>query len=399
MVSRYDFIKDLNPTKEDWRIKVKVVRSWQVPNFQRKGLDDNVEMVMLDERGGRIHATVKGTLQVRKKITDGKVNFIKNFGVGFSNGNFRPTRHDYRLSFNLRTDVRSIVQPNFPANVFDFVDYNVIEKESSESPYLIDIIGLLSGVGEVCEHVVSGRKTKMIVLELDNLRGHKLECTLWEHYVDEVQSFLASSNTPHKLLYYVIHRWMFIVSVLDSLSSDGVESSLRLTQLSTQSSYSYENDFLKETDRKSISDIKLYSEVTTCITYGTIKSIESRYNWWYKSCNKCPFSVCEDFEKWYCKNCHKHWEDYYLRFSVQVRVVDNTASASFLLFDRDCITLLGMSAAELRELHFKRDEATFDNAHENEILSSEPEKAADVKSQTCDNADVGDISLTLLTRR
>ncbi|XP_061358479.1 uncharacterized protein LOC133302680 [Gastrolobium bilobum] len=240
------------------------------------------------------------------------------------------------------------------------------------------VIGLLSGVGEVCEHLVSGRKTKMIVLELDNLRGHKLECTLWEHYVDEVQTFLASNDTPHKVMIVQLGRIKGfrgkirvtntkyttkiimdsnlpeIVEFKKCLSSAGVESSLRLTQLSTQSSYSYESDFLKETDRKSISDIKLCSKVTTCITYGTKKSIESRYNWWYRSCNRCPFSVCEDFEKWYCKNCHKHWEDYIPRFSVQVRVVDNTDSASFLLFDRDCVTLLGMSAAELRELHFKR---------------------------------------------
>ncbi|XP_061367876.1 uncharacterized protein LOC133310900 [Gastrolobium bilobum] len=209
-----------------------------------------------------------------------------------------------------------------------------------------------------------------------------------------------------------------------------------MTQLSTQSSYSYEIDFLKESDKKSISDVKLCVEVTTCITYETIKSIESIYNWWYKSCKKCPFSVSEDFEKWYCKNCKKYWEDYYLRFSVQVRVVDNTDSASFLLFDRDCVSLLGMSPAELRELHFKRGadldqfpeelnvlneksmlfklnikqkdlnlysepkyqgEANFEDARENEIVSSEPEKAADVESQTCDSADVGDISLTMLT--
>ncbi|XP_061340992.1 uncharacterized protein LOC133287407 [Gastrolobium bilobum] len=331
MVSRYDFIKDLNPTKEDWRIKVKVVRSWQVPNFQRKGLDDNVEMVLLDERGGRIHATVKGTLQVRKKS---------------------------RME-------KSIVQPNFPANVFDFVDYDLIEKESSDSPYLVDVIGLLSGVGEVCEHLVSGRKTKMIVLELDNLRGHKLECTLWEHYVDEVQIFLASNDTPHKVMIVQLGRIKGfrgkigvtntkyttkiimdsnlpeIVEFKKCLSSDGVESSLRLTQLSTQSSYSYESDFLKETDRKSISDIKLCSEVTTCITYGTIKSIESRYNWWYWSCNRCPFSVCEDFEKWY-----------YLVFKSELWIT--RILLLFLLFDQDCVTLLGMSVAELRELHFKR---------------------------------------------
>ncbi|XP_061353924.1 uncharacterized protein LOC133298613 [Gastrolobium bilobum] len=396
---KYDFLKDVSPVKEDWRIKVKVVRAWKVPNFQRKDQDDNVGMVLLDEQGGRIHATVKGSLPVRKKIHEGDCYFIKKIGVGFNSEVFRPTRHQYRLSFNLRTDLRSIVDSNICASEFDFVNYDIIEKETSDSPYLVDVIGLISGIGEVCERVVSCRKTKMVVLELDNL----------------------------------------------SLTSDGVESSLRMTQLSTQSSYSYENDFLKETEKKSISDVKLCGEVTTCITYGTIKSVESKYNWWYKSCKKCPFSVLEDFEK----------------FSVQVRVVDNTDSTSFLLFDRDCVSLLRMSAAELRELHFKRganldqfldelnvlneksmlfklnikqkdlnsyseptyqvskicsnekiissfleslnsdvnpdDEANFEDARENEGGSSGPEKVADVESQTCDSTDVGDISLTMLT--
>ncbi|XP_061372945.1 uncharacterized protein LOC133315355 [Gastrolobium bilobum] len=365
MFSKYDFLKDVNPAKEDWRITVKVVRAWKVPNYQCRDFDDNVEMVLLDEQGGRIHATVKGSLPVRKKIHEGE--------------------------------------------------------------------------------------------------GHKLECTFWEHYVDEVQSFLENSDTPHNILIVQLGRIKYfrgkvgltntkyttkividskvpeIVEFKKRLSTDGVESSMRLTQLSTQSSYSFENDFLKETEKKSISDVKLCGEVTTCITYGTIQSIESKYNWWYKSCKKCPFSVCEDFDKWYCKNCQKYWDDYYPRFSVQVRVVDNTDSASFLLLDRDCVTLLGISAGEPRERHFKRgadldqfpeeqnvlneksmlfkinvkqkdlnsmfikslidpnEETNFDTARENKIVSSEPEKAADVKSQTCDSADVGDVSLTMLT--
>ncbi|XP_061371647.1 uncharacterized protein LOC133314222 [Gastrolobium bilobum] len=401
-------------------------------------------MVLLDEQGGRIHATVKGSLPVQKKIHEGE-----------------PTKYQYRLSFNLRTDVKSIVDSDISSSKFDFVDYDIVEKETSDSPYLVDVIGLISGIGEVCDRVVSGRKTKMVVLELDSLRGHKLECTLWEQYADEVQSFLANSDTHHNVLIVQLGRIKCfrgkvgitntkyttrivmdskvpeIVEFKKCLSADGVESSLRMTQLSTQSSYSFEKDFLRETEKKSIRDVKLCGEVMTCITYGTIKAIESKYNWWYKSCKKCPFFVCEDFEK----------------FSVQVRVVDNTYFASFLLFDRDCMSLLGMSVGEVRELHFKRgadldqfpeelnvlneksmlfkinvkqkdlnsysepkyqvskicmsedvisafikslidpnDEANFDNARENEVVSSEPEKAA-----TCDSADIGDISLTMLT--
>ncbi|XP_061339398.1 uncharacterized protein LOC133286069 [Gastrolobium bilobum] len=372
MYSKYDFIKDLNPSKEEWRIKARVVRTWKVPNFQQKNLDDNVEMILLDEKGGRVHAAIKGSLNICNKIHEGEVYFIKKFGVGLNSGSFRPTKHDYLLSFNLRTDVKSTIDSAIPTNGFDFVDFDVIEKESSDSPYLVDVIGLVSGIGEVREHIISGRKTKMVVVELDNLR----------------------------------------------LSSDVIDSGYTLSQLSSQSSYSFENDFLKETERKCISDVKNCSEVTTCITYGTIKSIESKYKWWYKSCNKCPYSVYEDFEKWYCKNCQK-LDDYYPKFCVQLRVVDHTDSASFILFDRDCVALLGMSAADLREQHFKRgddfehyrkelnvlidksmlfkDEGLFEKACDSVVASAEPKRATDVKSQTCDSADVGDISLSMVT--
>ncbi|XP_061339347.1 uncharacterized protein LOC133286026 [Gastrolobium bilobum] len=288
MYSRYDFIKDLNPSKEEWRIK-----------------------------GGRIHATVKGTLNVRKKICEGDVYFIRNFGGVLNSDNFRPTRHDYRLSFNLRTDVKSTEDATIPANGFSFVDFDVIERESADSPYLVDVIGLLSGIGDVREHVVSARKTKMVVLELDDLR----------------------------------------------MSSDPIESSMRLTQLSSQSSYSFENDFLKDTERKSISDIKNCSEITTCITYGTIKSIESKYNWW---------------------------------FSVQVRVVDNTDYASFILFDKDCVALLGMGAAEIREQHFK---VLIWGLYPEElnILNEKSMLFKDVESQTCESTGDANVSLSLLS--
>ncbi|XP_061365002.1 uncharacterized protein LOC133308396 [Gastrolobium bilobum] len=432
MSSKYDFVKDLNPTKEEWRIKVRVVRYWKVPSFYQKDFDDNVDMVLVDERGGRIHATAKGTLQVRKKIHEGDAYFIKKFGVGLNTGR------------NAETHVICCV----------------------------DVIGLLSGIGEVREHVISGRNTKMVVVELENLRGQKLECTLWESYVDEVQTFLAKNQSAQNVIILQLARInsfrgkigiantkyttkiLFdsnipeIVEFKKRLSGDLMESSQMLTQLSSPSSYSYENDFLKDTGRKFLTDIKNCIDATTCITYGTVKSIESKYNWWYKSCKKCPYSVCEDFEKWYCKNCQKHWNEYTPKFSVQVRVVDNTDSASFVLFDRDCLSLLGVSAAELREQHFKRganlehypeelnvlkdrsmlfkvnvkisnlnsysepkyhvakvcisesiitsflkttvdpnDDSVFDSPSDDNIMSIGSGKAVDVQSQTCDSTD------------
>ncbi|XP_061358563.1 uncharacterized protein LOC133302759 [Gastrolobium bilobum] len=317
--------------------------------------------------------------------------FLRNFGVGLNGKGFKATRHVYRISFSLRTNVKAIADATIPVNY---------------------VIGLLTGTSEVEEHDVFGRKAKKIMLELDNLR-------------------------------------------LGNVSADCIRG---LSQLSTQSTYSFENDFPKNTERKCITDIKISTEVMTCIAYGTIKAIESKYNWWYKSCKKCPYSVCEDYEKWFCKNCQKHWSDYQPRFSVQVRVVDNTDSASFILFDRDCVTLLGMSASDLRELQYKRgadlehypkefdvlvdksmlfkinvrknnfdsysepkyqvskvctdetimssfiksatelnDETLFDQAFDNDIVAAENGRAADVASQTCESADPVNDSLSMMT--
>ncbi|XP_061343112.1 uncharacterized protein LOC133289229, partial [Gastrolobium bilobum] len=45
----------------------------------------------------------------------------------------------------------------------------------------------------------------------------------------------------------------------------------------------------------------------------------------------------------------------------------------------------------------KNDEGLFDKACDSVVASAEPERATDVESQTCDSADVGDISLSMLT--
>ncbi|GKU93009.1 hypothetical protein SLEP1_g6650 [Rubroshorea leprosula] len=50
MANMFDFIKDLNPSKEQWRIKVRVIKLWKQKNFRQLKLSDNIEMLLLDEQ-------------------------------------------------------------------------------------------------------------------------------------------------------------------------------------------------------------------------------------------------------------------------------------------------------------------------------------------------------------
>lgn len=42
-------INELSPSKDEWTIKVRVIRLWKPPNFYKPTLGDNIELVLLDE--------------------------------------------------------------------------------------------------------------------------------------------------------------------------------------------------------------------------------------------------------------------------------------------------------------------------------------------------------------
>ncbi|XP_061337222.1 probable metal-nicotianamine transporter YSL14 [Gastrolobium bilobum] len=77
-------------------------------------------MVLLDERGGRIHATVKGSLQVRKKICDGEVYFIKLVSAS-----------DLITAF-----VKSLVDPNDETTFDNAQENEIVSSEPEKAEFV-----------------------------------------------------------------------------------------------------------------------------------------------------------------------------------------------------------------------------------------------------------------------
>lgn len=84
-----------------------------------------------------------------------------------------------------------------------------------------------------------------------------------------------------------------------------------------------------------------------------IVGIESSGDWFYVSCkghgcNK-KLILRNDGQKYDCDKCKRTWEEGILRYRVKVRVVDLNGNAPFILWDRECQDLLGISATDLRK--------------------------------------------------
>ncbi|CAH9104970.1 unnamed protein product [Cuscuta europaea] len=78
-----------------------------------------------------------------------------------------------------------------------------------------------------------------------------------------------------------------------------------------------------------------------------IVAIDSHKDWSYASCIGCNRKVSPNGDSFLCVSCSSN--DAVLRYKVNVRVVDGTTHASFLLWDREVSCLLGKSAASLKE--------------------------------------------------
>ncbi|KAJ1402374.1 hypothetical protein SESBI_28066 [Sesbania bispinosa] len=290
MASRYDLICNVNggPEHKIWRIKVRVIRLWRSSYFKDNNNKPMIELVVLDEQGGRIQCTVKSihVYLFENSINEGNVYMLENLSVALNSGKYKPTMHEFRMFFKRETRITLVEDSSIPLYGFSFVPFVEILNETKDDRRL---------VGEVL-----------------NLG------------------------------------------------------------LSDHASLTLEEEFLEREVYKPIADLKEVTQNSIFVTIGTVKDIESEYNWCYRACKKCSLGLKLDGSMFYCKKCVTHYSTFVTRYSIQLRVVDETDSASFILFDKEASNFLKIPAYELRTSYIAKGGDK--NRHPEEIDSFKDKK-------------------------
>ncbi|XP_057453176.1 replication factor A protein 1-like [Lotus japonicus] len=367
----YHNVDELRSGKQHWRILVKVVRIWYSQGFASSKLPLSLELVLMDDKGSKIHAIIKKTLMYKfeKLLVEGNVYSLSSFVLVDSSGDYKPTRHNYKICFMYNTEVRHMPHITIDEFPYSFVSLADILAPSYDSGYLIDVIGILTGVGVEREIVTNGKKSKMNVIEIESA-GLRIECALFGAYVDELANFLGGGelNNPVVIIQFAkvksfqgnnslqnVHgatKILFdpdlpMASVLKSNYLDAnASASHTLSQLSDSKSVSGEEDFLVLTSSKSIAELSDIKKDCVCVVYGTILPMEEGVDWWYTAC-RCSRKVYADERMFFCEGCNRHVIAVYPRFRLQLRVEDNSGSANFILFDKEATALLGKTCTEM----------------------------------------------------
>ncbi|KAJ1388607.1 Nucleic acid-binding, OB-fold [Sesbania bispinosa] len=196
-----EFIADINSSKESWHIVARVIRLWKIPNFNNAKIPLALEMVLCDERGGKIHTVVRRTLvyKFQSTLIEGATYSIFNFGVGENSGEFKYSMHLYKINFEYHTRVVLMRDCTIPRFQYSFVSLADIMAPTFDNSYLVDIMRVLTGIGTEKEYERNRKKYRMNVMELE-IDGSKIECALFENYLDDLNAFLACGNTTNMVV-------------------------------------------------------------------------------------------------------------------------------------------------------------------------------------------------------
>ncbi|KAG4907142.1 hypothetical protein JHK86_055626 [Glycine max] len=195
-----DKIKLIDGSREALKLSVRITDLWFIGI---PGKTEQAEMVVVDSDGDEIHAVCKQD-QLKSRKADLKENLtyvMHNFKVIKNDGKFRVCDHEYKLCFTGVTVVRQCDMEQLPFRKFRFVNFSSVIAGHFKIGLLVDVIGV---VDEVVFQYESSKNTR-VVLNLKDLSGQVLSCTLWENYCLQFLSYLDDIEDERPIVILLTH--------------------------------------------------------------------------------------------------------------------------------------------------------------------------------------------------
>ncbi|KAI5392407.1 hypothetical protein KIW84_076988 [Lathyrus oleraceus] len=190
MSRKVDSVKDINDSKETWRLAVRIMDVWSVVN--NKGIE-HLEMIVMDSLGDQIQVLIRHDhlLKWKEVIKENMTCIINNGSVYNNDFQWKVCDHSKKIVFLGGTTMKAIELQNIPPKGYFFKDLGEILQGKCKTDRLEDIIGAVSEIN----HIQSNTPGKKVVVSvvLKDLKGNCINCNLWEIYGSK---FLTYYNDP-----------------------------------------------------------------------------------------------------------------------------------------------------------------------------------------------------------
>nr|GME09558.1 replication protein A 70 kDa DNA-binding subunit B-like [Ipomoea batatas] len=368
----YVLAKDISPQSYKKAIRLRLIRTYIVTEGRNKSAVKSQECVFHDIEGTYVHATIHADFidQFSHLLKEGKVYAVKNFVTVSYYYQYKTTQHKYMMRFNQYTTIERHRRKGFPSLLFRIKPIEELLAGKVEEKLLNDVIGRVVEFYSPKDKVIGGFPTQLVDFLIEDSKGNRIKCTLWDEHVPAVMPFFNNHSDGHLIVLLQLCRAKTVdneVRISSSYTATKVlfnldcqefayfRNSLKAncSPLRSISVVSYGHSANNSQSPMVVSTIRdLYERAEEGYYYvpGTIVSIESGKKWFYNSCRKpgCYKSLTLTETYYFCDTCKTNWAEGNVRYKVIVRVLDKTSDAPFVLWDKDCFELLGITAYDLK---------------------------------------------------
>ncbi|OAO94829.1 hypothetical protein AXX17_AT5G29540 [Arabidopsis thaliana] len=338
------YLADVKPFKTSWRVQVKILHTWKQYTAQS---GETLEMVLADQRGSKIHASVKKSLvnMYDRHIALDQWRVIENFSLGQVRGHFRVTDHQFKMSFISHTFVSPCV------SIFDdpymaLPTFQSIIVGELNPCYFIDVLGQVVNVENIDNMIVNNKSARKLEFELRNEMFAKISTFRGQNQI--TNAFDAS-------VVIINPEYPEVEVFKNTLPKDGLALTIAETkpklELSVRS-----DDYFEHYPKKSIACLLDFTE--KCKIMCTIFKIDGDMGWFYVGCKKCSkkvelknndtsISVKPKELTFWCPKCNLNITQVFPRFKLHVGVMDHTGDIKCILFDGAATEMIGDTTFDL----------------------------------------------------
>ncbi|QHO05053.1 Replication protein A 70 kDa DNA-binding subunit C [Arachis hypogaea] len=370
MNDRVDLVDKITPWRKSWKVHVKVVKLWYHKNPAFDSSQNLLHMVLMDKKLHKIQATIRDQLisKFSLSLNEGIVYLMTNFTVVPNTGLNRVTKHRFRLLFQYNTSVVSVVSPRIPHSGLCFASLDEIDQMTKDHNFLIDFVGIITGVRKERDVASYGKLVKAVVLEVF-ADGKRVQCNVFGNACDllEYDKLQKYGRSPLVVLesfkIKAIKGGVILQNVIDVsrlfINPDIPEAVEFLSRFSV-ASYGFsslvtndlgylvskvDGDYFNSKEISNIQDLHSDNGDSHYFVIGTIKEVMDEPDWWYYTC-VCGQAVVEHEDLYLCDACGSCVENVMVKYGIRVKIQDASCTVLFLLLDNAATKLFGRTCSE-----------------------------------------------------
>nr|GMD39220.1 replication protein A 70 kDa DNA-binding subunit B-like [Ipomoea batatas] len=309
MLMLYVLAKDISPQSYKKAIRLRLIRTYIVTEGRNKSAVKSQECVFHD-------------IEFSHLLKEGKVYAVKNFVAVSYYYQYKTTQHKYMMRFNQYTTIERHRRKGFPSLLFRIKPIEELLASKVEEKLLIDVIGRVVEFYSPKDKVIAGFPTQLVDFLIEDSKGNRIKCTLWDEHVHAVMPFFNNHSDGH------------LIVLLQLCRAKTVDNEVRISSSYTATKVLFNLDCQEFADFRNSAN-----NSQSPMVVSTIRDL-------YERAEEGYYYVPETY--YFCDTCKTNWAEGNVRYKVIVRVLDKTSDAPFVLWDKDCFELLGITAYDLK---------------------------------------------------